>query len=719
VNDTNACEVLRNTIEAVAGLSGKAYFEQLVLTLAASLGVRHALVGELREDGESVDTLAVCSNGRIIDDLSYPLDGSPCGAVVQRRTCLFSSGVQKSFPDHVLLQRLCAESYLGTPLRKPDGEIIGVLAVIDDSPLQDNGAIRSLFELFAREATGEVDRLHNERALSLSAAVFHYTGEGILVCDAEKRVVTVNRAYTRITGFPEDEVRGRVPLIFQPERYEPSVFASIWESVEREGYWQGEVFDRRRSGEVYTQWLSISRIDDENRGASRGRRYVAVFSDISGLKQAQERLSFLAHHDPLTGLPNRTLMQQRVQFALSRARRKETRMALLFIDLDRFKVVNDTLGHAVGDELLKGAARRLVRSLREVDVIARLGGDEFIVLVEDIVDAKAAAVVAEKIQLLLSEPFLLQHQEVVTTSSIGISLYPADGHDLQTLLKNADMAMYQAKEVGRNGYQFFKAENNQRSLERLSLEAALRRAPERGELLLHYQPVVDVADGRVVGVEALVRWRHPDIGLVSPVQFVPLAEETGLIVNIGAWVLEEACRQTRLWHDKGHRDLTVAVNLSPRQFRQAGLQETVRNALWKSGLNPHFLELEITEGVLMQNVDEALRVLESFDEMGIHLLMDDFGTGYSSLSYLKRFPIHTLKIDRSFVSGLPGDADDAALAGTIVAMAHALKLDVIAEGVEKIEQLEFLREQRCERYQGFLFSAPKPADEIEKLLQKR
>ncbi|HEY5762499.1 MAG TPA: EAL domain-containing protein [Rhodocyclaceae bacterium] len=715
MNDDNLHGVLRNTVEAIAGLSGKHFFEQLVLTLSRSLGVRHALVGEISEDGQSIATLAACSGDRTVPNFLYPLAGSPCASALDTATCLVSQRVQAAFPADALLAQMGAESYLGTPLVNQSGEKLGVLAVVDDSALPDDPSMRSLFELFAREAAGELERQRLERELRLAAAVFDYTGEGILVCDADKCAVKINQAYTRITGFTIDEIRGQVPLIFQPERYEASVYAAIWEAVERAGYWQGEVFDRRKSGEVYTQWLSISGIDDEG----RGRQYVAVFSDLSGLKQAQERLSFLVHHDPLTGLPNRTLMQQRVQFAISRARRKETRMALLYIDLDRFKVVNDTLGHSVGDELLKSAARRLVRSLREVDVIARLGGDEFIVLIEDLVDAKAAAVVAEKIQLQLAEPFMLQHQEVVTTSSIGISMYPADGSDLQTLLKNADMAMYQAKELGRNGYQFFKAENNQRSLERLSLEAALRRAADRDELLLHYQPVVDVTDGRVVGVEALVRWRHPDLGLVSPVQFIPLAEETGLIVTIGAWVLEEACRQAKAWHNQGYRDLTVAVNLSPRQFRQAGLQEIVRNALWKSGLTPRHLELEITEGVLMQNVDEALHVLEAFDAMGIRLLMDDFGTGYSSLSYLKRFPIHTLKIDRSFVSGLPGDQDDAALAGTIVAMAHALKLDVIAEGVEKVEQLEFLRDQRCERYQGFLFSPPRPAGEIEALLQKR
>jgi diguanylate cyclase (GGDEF)-like protein/PAS domain S-box-containing protein len=436
---------------------------------------------------------------------------------------------------------------------------------------------------------------------------------------------------------------------------------------------------------------------------------------ILASQRAEKQIKHLAYHDTLTGLPNRVLFHDRLQQALSQAARKEHIMGVMFLDLDRFKIINDTLGHDVGDELLKAVSQRLKNCIRQGDTVVRLGGDEFTIILPIIGKAEDAAFVAQKILTTLAEPFLLNHQELHITSSIGISLYPNDGEDTQTLIKNADIAMYRAKDLGKNNYQFYTADINSRALESITLENALRHALERDELLLHYQPKIDIRSGRIVGVEALVRWRHPEFGLVPPDKFIPLAEETNLIIPIGEWVLRTACEQGSRWRERGLPAWRMAVNLSARQFRHKNLLKPIFRILRETGFDPHHLELEITESLIMQGAGQTIAILEELDEAGIHLSLDDFGTGYSSLSYLKRFPIDTVKIDSSFVRDIHTDPNDAAITSAIIAMAHSLKLSVIAEGVETEEQLAFLRERGCDEYQGFLFSRPLPAEEMERL----
>ncbi len=432
--------------------------------------------------------------------------------------------------------------------------------------------------------------------------------------------------------------------------------------------------------------------------------------------RADRHINHIAHHDSLTDLPNRRLFSEQLEQRTNIARRKGQPLALLFLDLDRFKLINDTLGHDVGDLLIQAVAKRLAEEVRRGDLVARLGGDEFTIITEGVNSAEDAVQVAEKMLKVLSLPFTLSGREVFVTASIGIALYPFDGADSTSLMKNADAAMYRAKEHGRNSYQFYTAEMSTRAMQRLALEGGLRRALERDEFVLYYQPQVNITTGLIIGVEALIRWNHPELSLVPPGDFIPLAEDTGMIVPIGEWVLRAACRQHKLWCDAGYPPIRVTVNLSGRQFRQQALAETIRDALTEFGITAAALGVEITESSIMHNDNLTKSILIELDRMGVHLSLDDFGTGYSSLSYLKSFPIGVLKIDRSFVRDVTTDSDDAAIATAIIAMAHSLKMGVIAEGVETMEQLEFLRRQGCDAVQGYLIGRPVPAAEFAKLL---
>lgn len=436
-------------------------------------------------------------------------------------------------------------------------------------------------------------------------------------------------------------------------------------------------------------------------------------------RQAEETVHHQAYYDLLTDLPNRIMFHDRLTLALAQANRYRRMLAVLFVDLDRFKTIIDTLGHAMGDRLLRGVAERLSSCLEEGDTLARLGGDEFVVLLPHIDRVFKAAKQAQKILEVLQPPFHFNEHELHITTSLGISLYPYDGHDPDTLLKNADTALYRAKEQGRNNYQLYTPAMNSRAFERLALENSLRKALERQEFLIHYQPQVDIKTGQIVGIEALVRWQHPDLGLVYPAEFIPLAEETGLIVPLGEWVLRTACAQNKAWQKAGLPPVSVAVNLSARQFQHQNLVETVARVLRETELDPPYLELEITEGIAMQNADFTIVILRGLKEMGVQIAVDDFGIGYSSLSYLKKFPLNTLKIDRSFVHDLTSDANDAAIAHAIIVLAHTLKLNVVAEGVETLEEKNFLQEHACDRLQGYLFSVPLSAEGFEKLLQQQ
>ncbi len=553
-----------------------------------------------------------------------------------------------------------------------------------------------------------------EEQLRLAASVFEGSQEGITIMGPDHRIIDVNQAFSEITGYSVVEVLNKELCdLLASEQFDVPTHDLLWQQVNSDGSWQGEVWYRRRDGEVFPAWQSLSAVKNKQ---GQVTRYIGEFTDISEKKASEARIHRLAHYDLLTDLPNRVLLHDRLRNALDRMRRANGALAVLFVDLDRFKNVNDSLGHPVGDQLLQKVAHRFSSAVREQDTVARLGGDEFLIILEEVGSSQHAGRIAHKILETLHEPVAIEGREIFIGASIGISLFPSDGDDPETLIKNADTAMYRAKEQGRNNYQFYTAELTMLSMERFELESALRRALERDELILHYQPLIAADGERFVGAEALVRWRHPEKGLIPPDKFIPLAEETGLIESIGRWVLATACRQAQQWRENG-LSLRMAVNLSGQQIIHGDVVSTVREVLKETGLDPHSLELEITEGFVLSHAETGVRTLALLKSLGIGLAIDDFGTGYSSLSYLKRLPVDRLKIDKSFVQGVPVDRDDASIVTTIIAMARSLNLKVIAEGVEDAAQRDFLQQQGCDEYQGFFFSRPLPVDEFEQLLR--
>ncbi len=564
------------------------------------------------------------------------------------------------------------------PFKDEAGRVLGTFGIYHRAVREPDRAILALMEEFARLTALAVTKVRDHEALSQAATALAATRDGVVITDLTPRIVAINSAYAHITGYSEAELLGNNPSMLHSGRQDRAFYQALWKSIEETGHWQGEIWNRRKNGEIYPQLLSISLVRDE---WGEPRNYVGVCTDMSHIKASEARLEHLAHYDPLTDLPNRLLVQSRLQNAIDRAERHGYRVAVLYLDLDNFKNVNDSLGHPAGDALLVQLAHRLGERLREEDTLARLGGDEFLLVLEFVALPEHAATVAHSLIDTLREPFLLENgHEVFIGLSIGISLYPDDAGNVTELIQHADAAMYLAKQQGRNTYRFHTVALTQAATERLFLETRLRQALERNEFLLHYQPLIDAASGRAQGVEALVRWQPAGEEPVAPIRFIPVAEETGLIVPLGAWVLRRACAQAQAWREAGLDLQTIAVNLSARQFQALDLVEVVRDSLAASGLPAHCLELELTESMLMTHAERSIAMLTALKDLGVGLVIDDFGTGYSSLAYLKRFPIDKLKIDQSFVRGLADSAGDREIAATIIAMARNLHLAVLAEG---------------------------------------
>lgn len=597
---------------------------------------------------------------------------------------------------------------------------------LDESQQQiiDQGREREAIQAqHIAELKDERDKLHqakeilqrNEQDLRLAATVFENSTEGIMITDRHSRILRVNRAFTEITGYSEEDAIGEDPKLLRSDRHDAAFYQEMWASLIEYGYWQGEVWNRRKNGETFPEWLTLIAIRDERR---KILYYLGVFADLTEKKTSEARTHHLSNYDVLTELPNRHLLEDRLKQALTEAHYHGWLVAVQHLNLDRFKTIIDTLGHSFGDKLLQAVAGRLAGLIRDSDTLARFSGDEFAIVLSDVGSQQNVTMIAQKILDALAAPFNLDGHEIFITASIGIALYPIDAGNKGDLIRNANVAARRTREEGGNNYHFYTAEMSAISSQRLTLESSLHRALERNEFVLYYQPQVELNSKRILGMEALIRWQHPSRGLVPPNEFIPLLEETGMIVQVGEWVLRTACAQNAAWQAAGLSPLRVAVNLSARQFRQNDLVAATRRILQETGLAPQQLELEITESVLLQDVQATITVLNQLHEFGIEISIDDFGTGYSSLAYLKLLPISKIKIDRSFIQDIGTPHDDGAIANAVISLGHSLKMQVIAEGVETVAQLNYLCAQGCDEMQGYYFSRPLPANEFIQLVKK-
>ena len=602
-------------------------------------------------------------------------------------------------------------------LRLDNGRRVPVLCTVTlapevgDEPAHLVCVVQDLDEIKAARAALQ----RSEARQRLAATVVDNTMEGVVVTDAHSRILSVNAAFTRLLGYTEEELLGKTPRVFKSGRHDKAFYEAMWTALTETGYWQGEIWNRRKNGEIFPEHMSLSAVRDP---AGEITHYVCMFTDISEEKAQQRQLEYLAHNDPLTGLSNRTWFGHQLELAVQEAQGSGEHIAVLLLNLDRFKDVNDSYGHATGDEVLKHIARQVQSALRPGDVLGRLAGDELAVVARNLRHADSAAAMARHLIRAVAEPWRSPDGlEVVAGVSVGICMFPEHAGTTELLLQGAHAAVYGAKARGRGAWCFFHEAMTQAARERLELESRLRLALAQGHLQMYYQPQMDIATGRIQGAEALVRWNDPQEGLISPARFIPVAETSGVIGPLGEWVVREVCRQGQQWREAGLPPLTLALNVSPRQFHLTDLAGCTAAALQASGFPAARLELEITESALAERTEEARQVLVRLRELGVRIAVDDFGTGYSSLAQLKRFPIDVLKIDQGFIRDIPQSEDDMAISAAIIAMGHSMGLSVLAEGVETEGQLAFLRERGCDAYQGYLCSRPVPADEFVALLR--
>ncbi|MGO4888981.1 EAL domain-containing protein [Anaerobacillus sp. MEB173] len=558
-------------------------------------------------------------------------------------------------------------------------------------------------------------RQQTEDHLRLSAKVFENSLEGITITDKNGDIIFVNPAFTNITGYTPEEVIGKNPNLLSSGKHDKAFYDGMWSSLKEKGQWKGEIWNRKKDGSLIAEWLTISSILDDS---GETTHYASVFTDITDRKKQMEMIEYQANHDSLTGLTNRRLFNKQIIESLHSAKDSHRKMGIMFLDLDQFKNINDSFGHGFGDCLLQNIAATLNETVDDDVTLARLGGDEFILFYPAITDRDVLAEDAQKIIDKISQPITINGYSVVVTTSIGISVFPDDGEDLDSLIKNADIALYHAKGKGRNSYYFYESSMSEKVMKRVEYEAKLREAISEEQFQVYYQPKVEVSTGKIIGMEALLRWQHPEIGMISPSDFIPIAEETGLIIPIGEYVLRTACEQSKHWQQAGYPPIAVSVNIASQQLQKDYLLSLVTKVLFETGLEPKYLELEVTEGSLMMNNEETIEILTSLKEIGVKISIDDFGTGYSSLNYIKQFSIDMIKIDKSFVMNMTSDPNDTAIVKAIISMAHSLNMRVVAEGVETEEQFALLRDMGCEWVQGFLFSEPVTAIAFENIMEK-
>jgi len=707
---------LRNIATTVSSSTGAKYFEVLVKQLCRVLQVDAAFVSLLCDDEtNTAEVIAFHDRGAKQDAIRYSLEATPCEKIIAAGSRHYISGLKRKFPRDTMIKDRGWDSCLGVPLRDVCGRALGVVVVADRKPITCRQPAEAILRLYASRIAAElVHHRAEEKANKLSHAL-EQTADSITITDTKGVIEYINPAFTAMTGFSVREAVGRYPSIVKSGRHDPQFYQQLWNALQRGDAFRDVFINRKKGGELYYEEKTITPLKDAQ---GQITHYISTGKDITERMQTQERLHYLAYHDVLTELPNRLLFLEWLNHALAVDGDVGIKLAVICIDVDRFKIINDTLGHDSGDRVLLTLAGLLRKSLSKGDTVARLGGDEFGVLMEHFTSPSDIMVKINKILERLSHPLHIDGHDLYITVSMGIALAPDDGMDANTLLKNADAALNRAKEQGRHTYQFYSADLSHKASKRLNLETNLYRAIERQEFHLCYQPQVDLVSGRVMGMEALLRWQHPELGLISPLEFIPLLEDTGLIIPVGEWVLRAACSEAARWQSLTDIPLRLSVNLSGRQFNDPALHKTISNILAETRLAPSQLELEITESVLMQNDQASMSNLDALQRLRIRIAIDDFGTGYSSLSYLKRFPVDTLKIDRSFIRDIINSPDDETIIKAIIAMARSLQVDIIAEGVETLGQLEFLRSSGCQSAQGFLLSEPFLADELPRFLEQ-
>lgn len=644
--------------------------------------------------------------------------GGSCGNVIYQQKVQYVSNTltDERWEDiRHLAYEFDVKACWSIPIFSAENKVIGTFALSSFEHREPSQFHRMLLEIGSSIIGIVLNGNKYQESLRQFEKVFEGSEQGIMVTDADHVILSVNPAFTKMLGFTLDDVKGKTPKVLSSGLHDAGFYRNLWESIDNFGHWRGEIWNRRKNGEVFPEWISISEVKN---AAGEVSHYVGTFSDISDLKSAQKEIQYLSSHDALTGLPDITLFRDRLENAISIAAANHN-IGLLALNLDNFKFLNDSLGYASGDKLLRLFAERLKSCLRETDSICRHGGDEFIILLNNMQDEDSISYIVDTLLNEISSPFAFAGSNISTSCSIGVAVYPTDGNDFEKLFGRARKAMSQAKEEGRNTARFFTEKLNTDSLHYLNIAYGLREALVRHQFELHYQPQISLNSAQVIGAEALIRWHHPQNGLQPPAQFISIAEQTGLIVEIGEWVIEEACRQAMEWQKNGLPALSMAVNVSAVQFRRGNLAKVIIKALEKTGLHPQLLELELTESILLEDIDHLLAQLDTLKKLGIKLAIDDFGTGYSSLAYLKKFNIDRLKIDQSFVRDINTDPNDAAIVRAIVQMAHTLNLDVIAEGVEDQAMLKHLRDCGCDEVQGYLFSKPLPAADFARFIQTR
>ncbi len=699
---TRYVDLLHDVAIGVAPATGSAFFRTLVQHLGPTLGACHVHVAQLLPDGESVRMLAVWRREEAVEPVDYVLAGTPCAETMRNGVRLYPRGLSERFPSAAHLRELGVEGYVGVRLDDSEERSSGLLVALFDEPMELPAETLALVRIFAARAAAELERLTAERHIRRAAAVFRNTSEGIVIAAADGDIVDTNPAFLEMTGHAPDGL-AHAPLLDTLGIGHCGIGQRIRQRLRRDGRWDGEIECLRGDGTRFPAWASLSRFAMPEPDSLQ---IVALVSDITQIRESQAELEYLAHHDPLTGLPNRTRFRERLDAALDQAHTNDTRLGVLFIDLDGFKDINDSLGHDEGDRLLMEVSRRLAERTRAEDTLGRVGGDEFMLLIHDLDGPDDAARTAGRLLEAFAEPSTAAGHQVFVTASIGIALYPGDGADADALIRSADSAMYRAKAEGRDTYWFYTQDLTSQAYERVSLVGALRGALERSELSLAYQPIFDLGTGDMIAREALLRWQPSPGRSVPPSEFIPTAEASGMIVPMSRWVFTEACRQMRAWLDAGDGPGRIAVNVSPAHLHRADLVSDLLAAAAAEGVEPRHLMIEVTESLLMQSSARGAEALAELRARGVDVAIDDFGTGYSSLSYLKQLPISVLKLDKSFTRDLPDDADDIAISRAIIALSRTLGLRVIAEGIESRAQLEFLRREGCGFGQGFYLGRP-------------